>query len=125
MYKQGLKLKLKAESQDEDLPKTLTVATVTPEAVFVINEENETIESQEAILNAFYDKAEELTVENLPTHVVEALKEVVGLFDMYAATQHPTAGIQVKSKLIILKEEIEKLTGAKSSATSLLGRKVA
>ena len=55
-----------------------------------------------------------------------ATNEVVALFDAYAATQSPLAGIQVKTKLLGLKDNIARTAGLKTEPTHhLLGKKVA
>jgi hypothetical protein len=123
MYAVGLKLKLKPEQLQAELPQEIEVTLVDGESIHVTSEAG-TFESSKDILDAFYVKAEELTLESLPKTVIEALAEVIALFDVYAATQSALAGIQVKTKLLTLKDSVARVSGHKSEGVSLLGRKI-
>lgn len=128
MYKEGLELKLKPEHEGQGLPTLVKVTKVEIKdsgvAVTVESEEGG-YESTAEILDAFYTVKEELTAEKLPEHVVKTLDDVVALFDVYASTESPLAGIQVKTKLLELKSTVLKLSGLKPAAVpSLLGKKL-
>lgn len=124
MYTSGTKLKLRADQAEADLPKEITITSIEGDAILVTSEAG-TFESNADILDAFYEKAEEFSLETMPKLTLEALDEVIALFDVYAATQSPVAGIQVKTKLTLLKDAIEKATGKKVIVHSILGKKVA
>ena len=129
MYKDGQVLILKPDAVQEGLPSEVTVVKqeIKDGGVAVtVSSEAGTFESTQEILDTFYVVKEEFSLESLPKLTVQAIDEVLALFDAFAATQSPLAGVQVKTKLMGLKDNIAKTAGLKTEPTHhLLGKKVA
>lgn len=126
MYKEGQILKIKEDQDQDGLPAEVMVTKVEGEAVHITSESG-TYESTAEILDTFYVAKEEFTLLTMPKMTIDALDKVVGLFDIYAATQSPLAGMQVKAELLSLKESIARVSGLKSSipaVESVLGKKL-
>ena len=123
MYKESQVLVLQAGQEQDGLPSELTVLKVEGEAVTVTSAEG-TFESTAEILDTFYTAKEEFSLSTMPKMSVDAIDEILLAFDFYAVSQSPLAGIQVKTKLLALKDNISRVAGLKSDTKSPLGKKV-
>jgi hypothetical protein len=124
MYKESQVLKIKPGQEQEGLPSEVTVVKIEGEAVHV-KSDTDTFESTVEILETFYTLKEEFSLLTMPKMSVEAIDDVLAHFDLYAASESPLAGLQVKTKLLALKDNISKVAGIKSTVSSLLGKKIA
>ena len=128
MFKEGQVLSLKPEHAAEGLPSEVRVVKQEIKdggvAVTVSSEAGD-FESTQEILDNFYVVKEEFSLETMPKLTVQAIDEIVALFDVFAASQSAIAGIQVKTKLMGLKDNISKVAGIKAApAVHLLGKKL-
>lgn len=118
----GTKFKIKPEQNTGELPSEIRITGVNGQSVFVSSDIG-TFESSESIISTFYDKVEDLTLDTMPKLVVQELDEMITIFETYAQTQHAATGIMLKTKILSLKNEIEKILGV-SSVVFKLGKKV-
>lgn len=126
MHKEGQVYKIKPEQEQPGLPVevTLTKLDATTGAATLTSTDG-VFESTLEVLETFYVVKEEFNLVTMPKLTVSALEEAIALFDVYASTQSALAGIQVKSKLLALKENIAKAAGIKAEVASPLGKKIA
>lgn len=128
-HKEGQTYRIKPEQEQDGLPKEVTLSSLdlttgyarlsSPEGIY-----DSTVE----ILETFYVLKEEFSLLNMPKLTVAAIDEVMGLFDIFAASQSALAGIEVKSKLMNLKHNIQKaadLPKEVEEQVSPLGKKIA
>lgn len=127
MYKVGQTLVRKPEQDQAGLPQEVRIENIVDSEegrAITIKSDEGTFESNPQILDTFYDIKTQLTLENLPQVVISELDEIGSLFDIYGSSGSPAAGIQVKSKIMGLKEDIQKLTGQTPEVASILGKKL-
>ena len=122
--KEGQIFKLKESQQELGLPTEVTIEKIDGDRVDISSDQGKW-ESTREIVESLYEPKEELTTETLPKFAIAALDEVIALFDMYAATQSPLAGLNVKTKILNLKDSIAKVSGMEvKSPLSILGKKL-
>jgi hypothetical protein len=116
---------IKPEQKQEGLPLEVTITRIDEEAGTILLESDQgTYKSTLEILDTFYSLKKEVTSEEIPALAVRSIDELLCLFDIFAASHDPLSGIQVKTKLLLLKESLSKLTIAKPEVKSLLGQKI-
>jgi hypothetical protein len=116
--------KLKEGQDQAGLPLEVTITKIDGDAIFITSSEG-SWESTEEIIETFYDPKEDFSIENMPKLSMDAIDEVVSLIEIFVSTQNPIAGLQAKTKLLGLKDNIAKVGGIKSaSPASILGKKV-
>lgn len=132
IHKEGQVYKIKPEQEQPGLPQEVTLSKVDlVTGAATLTSTDGSYESTIEILESFYNLKEEFNLTNLPKLTVNAIDEVISLFDIFAASQNALAGIEVKSKLIGLKSNIQKaaeLVKEEDEATeevSPLGKKIA
>ena len=125
MHKEGQVYKIKPEQEQPGLPVevVLTKLDVTTGAATLTSSDG-VFESTLEVLETFYVVKEEFNLVTMPKFTVNALEEIISLFDVYAATESALAGIQVKTKLLALKDNISKAAGIKAEVVSPLGKKI-
>jgi hypothetical protein len=128
-HKEGQVYRLKPEQEQEGLPKEVTLSSINPVTGFARLSSSEGVyDSTLEILESFYILKEEFSLVNMPKLTVAAIDEVMSLFDIFAASQSALAGIEVKSKLMNLKDNIQKaadLPTETEEQVSPLGKKIA
>ena len=116
---------IKPEQKQEGLPLEVTITRIDEEAGTILLESDQgTYKSTFEILDTFYSLKREITTEEIPSIAVKAVDELLCLFDIFAASHDPLSGIQVKTKLLALRESLSKLVIAKTEVKSLLGQKI-
>ena len=126
MHKEGQVYKIKPEQEQPGLPLEVTLTKVDlSTGSATLSSSEGTYESTIEVLETFYVLKEEFTLENMPKMTISALDEIVSLFEIFAASQSPLAGLQVKAKILALQENISKVAGIKQETPSLLGKKIA
>lgn len=109
LHKEGQVYKIKPEQEQPGLPQEVTLSKVDLTiGSATLSSVDGSYESTIEILESFYDLKEEFNLTNLPKLTVNAIDEVISLFDIFAASQNALAGIEVKSKLMGLKSNIQK-----------------
>lgn len=132
-HKEGQVYKIKPEQEQPGLPKEVTLSKLDlVSGAATLSSPDGSYESTIEILETFYNLKEEFNLLNMPKLTVVAIDEVMSLFDIFAASQNALAGIEVKSKLMSLKINIEKAADlskeevpAVEESISPLGKKIA
>jgi hypothetical protein len=122
--KEGQVYKIKEGQEAVGLPAEVTISRVDGEVVFITSN-GEGWESTKEIVETFYVAKEEFTAESMPKLAMEAIDEAISLLEVFVSTQNPMAGLQAKTKLVTLKDNIAKTVGLKvATPASVLGKKV-
>jgi hypothetical protein len=117
--------KIKEGQETAGLPSEVTITKIEGASVFISATDGSAYESNAEVLEAFYTPKEEFSAETLPKMSIEALDDIIAHFDLYASTESALAGVNVKIKLLALKDNIAKVAGIKSTAQTILGKKIA
>lgn len=117
--------KVKESQKQEGLPEEITIKTILSSEAIVVTSADGDYETTEEVINTFYEPKEEFSLETMPKLTIQAIDEAIALIEIFVTTNNGLAGLQAKTKLITLKEDISKVIGLKPEApTNLLGRKL-
>jgi hypothetical protein len=130
---EGQVYKIKPEQEQPGLPIEVTLSKLDLlTGVAMLTSVDGSYESSIEILETFYNLKEDFNLLNMPKLTVVAIDEVMSLFDIFAASQNALAGIEVKSKLMSLKSNIQKaadlpkeVSSEVEEEVSPLGKKIA